>query len=372
MYIFLLLLIPVSVMLAGLYFFSHKITKKEILIQCGIGLFVVLVCKGIVLLAGYGAGIDKEYWGGYWTSFHYEEEWNEYIHKICTRQVPSGRDSRGNTIYRTETYDCSYVQYHAAKWYGKNSNGRTLSITKQFYNTHKQNFGHKFENLRRNYHTIDGDRYNISIPSNKIIPTVTVNSYINKTQFDSSIYKYQGVKKEQLEKYKLFEYPTPNRNHYAPSVLGSIPKPLNSKSLDKLNATLGRYKQVKVFLLFFNNQPIKAATLQEQYWAGGNKNELVICCGLRNEKIEWTKSFSWTHSRVLVKETESKLLSMGTTKEYIDWLYNAVKDKWKRYEFKNFEYIETPDPLWAQITGFILICLSSGGVAYFCWKKDLV
>ena len=59
---------------------------------------------------------DTEYLGYYITKASYYEPWNEYIHRTCTREVYDGRDSDGNPKYRTEHYDCSYVEYHHAEY----------------------------------------------------------------------------------------------------------------------------------------------------------------------------------------------------------------------------------------------------------------
>jgi hypothetical protein len=38
------------------------------------------------------------------------------------------------------------------------------------------------------------------------------------------------------------------------------------------------------------------ASRQRDYWAGGNKNEVVMCLGISKGKIEWARGFGWADS----------------------------------------------------------------------------
>ena len=53
---------------------------------------------------------DTEYLGDYVTKVRHYDEWDEWVHRTCTRTYKVGNTTR------TQTYDCSYRRYHPEKW----------------------------------------------------------------------------------------------------------------------------------------------------------------------------------------------------------------------------------------------------------------
>lgn len=72
--------------------------------------------------------------------------------------------------------------------------------------------------------------------------------------------------------------------------------------------------QVRVWVLLFNNLPRETGLLQEAYWVNGNKNELVICIGLNEDKIMWSHIFSWTESQTIKIELRNFIYPSKKTK----------------------------------------------------------
>lgn len=104
MIVYLAILIPV---LAGIIlwaFFKHKTTWWEFAIPFAVSLVLIATFKACSVKTQTDA---VEYWSGYVTHANYYEEWNEYIHRTCTRSC--GKNC-------TTTYDCSYVETHYAYW----------------------------------------------------------------------------------------------------------------------------------------------------------------------------------------------------------------------------------------------------------------
>lgn len=120
MIIYFALLIPVIAILYALIFQHKKVVWWEALPTLVIPILFIFMVK---YLGQKSLEYSDEYWNSYGTYAEYYEDWNEYIHQICTRTYPCGKDSDGNTKYCTETYDCSYVQYHPEHWelYGSGS-----------------------------------------------------------------------------------------------------------------------------------------------------------------------------------------------------------------------------------------------------------
>ena len=97
------ILIPLIVAFLLYRFYSHKTVWWEFLLPLGVSIVCIFSMKGIIEIAQVSS---KEYWGSFVQRIEYYEDWNEYIHKTCTRSYRCGK----STCFTT--YDCSYVQYY--------------------------------------------------------------------------------------------------------------------------------------------------------------------------------------------------------------------------------------------------------------------
>ena len=85
---------------------------------------------------------DTEYYGGYIVKVRHYDEWDEWIERTCTRQVPIGKDKDGNTIYKEEEYDCSYRQYHPEYWvYVTNLSNFEIPLSDKLFEYIRKRFG---------------------------------------------------------------------------------------------------------------------------------------------------------------------------------------------------------------------------------------
>ena len=92
--------LPFVVAIFLLIFFRKETTWYEYLLLIVPSILVFFITRAIMI--GYNT-TDTEYLGDYITKVRHYDEWDEWIHRTCTRQVPCGKDSNGNTRYRTET-----------------------------------------------------------------------------------------------------------------------------------------------------------------------------------------------------------------------------------------------------------------------------
>ena len=100
---------------------------------------------------------STEYLGTYAKRVVYYEDWNEYIHRTCTRTYKVGKTTR------VQTYDCSYVDYHPERWEMIDKDGGSFPISKKEYSKLVKEWGGKvvFKDMHRDYYTNDGDAYYI-------------------------------------------------------------------------------------------------------------------------------------------------------------------------------------------------------------------
>lgn len=340
MWIYLLLLVPLITLVIIKHYFPHRIVWWEVFIPIIATVISIFISKYIIDQVSK----SEEYLGYLVNKVEYYESWNEYIHQTCTRTVSCGKNCT-----TTETYDCSYVENHAEKFYIYFSNKRK-GISKKEYLDIKRRFGNSsFVDMRRNYHTKDGDMY-FSVWDNSkenSYPITIVGRYTNKVKLsDQSIFNISEVSNEDKEKFGLYDYPNINKLIQYPILGGGTEK--QQFDLMYLNGLIGEEKQVRIFILLFEGKDLKAGEYQSWYWTNGNKNELNICIGTDNGKITWLHPFSWTPNIKLLIDIKNDIHNMDTLHldKIILYLGEKVKQDFVRREFEEFDYLTIePKPL---------------------------
>lgn len=316
---------------------------------------------------------DTEYWNSYATKAVYYEYWNEYIHKTCSERIRTGTDSKGNAIYTTRFYDCSYVESHSPYWEIKDNMGQVMRISASFYKQlHEQWDNQVFIDMHRPYYTVDGNAYLVSFTGKfeDVFPICKTYTYENRIQCSKSVFNFQKVDSVMQKKYQLFNYPKPEVFAYNPILGYSDPKA--SLKLQRFNAQYGATKKIHMLLLVFKDQPIDAAIMQENYWKGGNKNEFILCVGLCSNRIDWARVISWTDVEDLKIRVARKVKEMGTfnVDSVIDCMASETSIHFVKKSFKDFNYITVEPTMQATIITFIVTLLVSVGLIVFVVNNE--
>lgn len=374
MFIYLLFIIPIVFTIVMLYKFKHEVVWWEYLLSFGITIICIVSSKAVIESIQV---TDTEYWGGWVTEVRYYEDWNEYIQRTCSRQYACGSDSKGNTKYCTEYYDCSYVEYHDEYWNLRGSNGESINISLSQYNKLVSQFGtgKRFVDLRRNYHTNDGDMYRTRWSGElaKLEPLITKHSYENRPRVSSSAYAQAEPSVEIFQQYKLYHYPNVYEWYKQKAILG-YDDPKAEKQFQILNARYGSKYEFKSFVTVFKNLPRESGMYQEQQWQGGNKNELNFAIGIDDQgNVKWCHIFSWTEkldivvgARQLVEEQDKLDLN-----ELASYLAINVPKKWKRKHFSDFSYLTVEPKTKHIIWSFIITLIVNIAVGVFVVKNDI-
>jgi hypothetical protein len=145
------------------------------------------------------------------------------------------------------------------------------------------------------------------------------------------------------------------------------------KRLQVLNARLGHEKQIRVFFLVFRDKGREFGAMQERYWQGGNKNELVVCVGLDNaNNVTWGHVFSWTEQTAV----KVKLVhQIQDHKEFdinkiIDLIDTEIKEEWVRKPFKEFDYLSIEPTMTQVVWIMVLTLLVNVGIAVWIVKNE--
>lgn len=369
--------LPFIIAVLLLIFFRNQVTWFEYIGLIVISILFTLMFRGIFVSINES---DTEYWGSYITKIRHYDDWDEWVHKTCTRRVPAGRDSKGNTIYRTETYDCSYRDYHPERWtYTDNYGSEHYFCNKEEFDRAMAELGYPkmvFIDMHRHYYTKDGDAQDYywdgTFENSKTL--TTWHTYTNKVIASRSIFRFEDIDENKAKELGLFEYPE-IQDYDQKSLLGVRLDRLTMKKIKYLNGTFGSKYQFRMYILVFKDKPLVISEQQKSYWQGGNKNEFVLCLGYntKTHKIDWCNPFSWCDSPKLEVATKRyfrehpNLNLMG----YCKWLEKNI-NLWKRKEFKDFDYIDVEMSDGQTTTLFIIILLLDIGMSIFLIGNDYV
>lgn len=134
---------------------------------------------------------------------------------------------------------------------------------------------------------------------------------------DLTIFDIKMVNKAQADSMGLFQYPDKSDGLEYPTILGgNVSKDIQEK-FRNLNGKFGSSNQLRLWILVFENKPMSIAQYQENYWVKGNKNELVVCIGKKGDEIQWSHAFSWATSNDLTVEVQNKVFDLFTYKDSI-------------------------------------------------------
>lgn len=382
----LIYILPIIASIVMLVLFRKKFVWWELLIVIGTSCLVTLITN---LISKSLNTEDIEYLGDYVTDVRYYEPWNEWVHRTCTRSVPCGTDSNGNTRYRTETYDCSYCRHHSAEWVMKTKLEYTYNISKVDYNRiiTLWNTPNMFIDMHRRYYTKDGDMYKSNwdrLPGT-IINITHGHSYRNRVISSKSVFNFEYISEKEKEEWGLYDYPEitkqPSyilvdrqwRNTYQDCLIGYHNKEFSEK-LNYINSIYGDTKHIRTYILVFKGKERDVAFKQQSYWCNGNFNEHIICLGIDdNNKIEWVETFSWEdvpHLSVVTKQYFIDNDNIEELDKFFVWYEKKLNEEnmWVCKDASDFEYLKvelTDTQIIINIILTVLCVIGTGLFGYF-------
>jgi hypothetical protein len=295
--------------------------------------------------------LKTEYLGYYVDHVKHYDRWDEYVNRICTRSVPAGTDGNGHIIYRTETYDCSYVDNHPEYWVMVDNDKQEYKISRERFNelVGKWKTPMIFIDMKRNYHSIDGDaqKYQWDGKIEHSVTLTQISRYTNKIQASHSIFNLGNISKQDVKLYGLYDYPKTVDNIQNNIIGLKEYTSIDEKYMNFVNGYLGKKCEFRTYLLAFYGVSQDISFKQRSYWNGGNMNELVICVGLdslnNNNLLLWGQSFSWSDDKMLEIMVNEYLFSKKgdslNVVELSEKLMDYVPKYWKIKDFEDFNYI---------------------------------
>ena len=314
---------------------------------------------------------DTERHGGIVIKAAHYEKWNEYIHKTCTRSTKVGK------VTVTTNYDCSYIETHPEYFEVQDSIGEIYRVSKADFQMLSEKFGNKvWHDMHRRYHTIDGDKWITTWNGDlkMLQPSTTEHQYVNRVQTSKAVMGYRTLDHDETK--GLYQYPPVTDKLRDSAILGQAPESGEAdRRLMFWNAVLGEKKKVRMWLLLFNTPDRSTGLLQEAYWCGGNKNEVVVCIGV---KQRWAHVFCWSPDgnasnsamaidiRDFIEEQDD--LQLVKT---VDFIADQVDRRFTRKSFKEFDYLTIELPMWAHIINVVLNVLVTVAVCAWAVLNDI-
>ena len=334
--------------------------------------YVVILVPSILLFFAlkysfvYISSLDKEYLSDLVSKITYYEDWDETVMVTHTRTVSCGK---GKT--RTETYVVPERRYHPKRYVYETVTGETNDVSEDEYKLicYKLNMPAVFKDMHRSYRSKDGDAYVTSWNRTRenSYPVTWTHLYQNKVKASSySIFKYGNMSEEEIKENKLFDYPEIKNNDQNP-ILGFTATDTDIDAVRYLNGYRGPKNQIHVFILCFNNPSLEVAEMQKAYWQGGNKNEFVVCLGVKNNTVIWCNPFSWSDEPMLEVKTRDYFIKHPDInfKDYAEWLDTQIDKNWHRKEFNDFNYLSIELSIGWYIAILIIILCYNVGISYW-------
>jgi hypothetical protein len=207
-------------------------------------------------------------------------------------------------------------------------------------------------------------------------PTSLTHSYVNYVKASpDSLFRHQGLK----EKYAsaLPAYPGSVYDYYRLDRLVTVGVPVDdarkwNMELMRINADLGRPKQVNMIVVLVKNQPLDYYSALEESWIGAKKNDAVLVVSVDDTmKPQWAQVMAWTTNELFKVKLRDDIMSEQKLDRdaVMTALANNVRTTYQRKPMKDFEYLSSQiTPTSTQWVVTLLIALLVAGVLVWVFQ----
>lgn len=343
-----LLSIPLMIVLAA-FFLSKEISVKELAIQLGAQVIVVIIS---VFVCYYANTTDTETWNGIVSSKRSDKV--SCSHSYACNPHPCSCDSKGSC---STCYDTCYEHSYDIDWNIFTSNGETITIERV-----------------DNQGVIPPNRW-ISVAIGE--PTSVSHSYENYIKGSpGTLFRKTG----QSEQYSgLFpSYPQIYDYYKMDRLIADVglvtESHLWNRDLALINSRLGSRKQVNAMVLITKYPRDFFFALEEQ-WIGGKKNDAILVIGVDSDlRPIWTEVMAWTNNesfKVVLKDEVLNLPKIERESTLSVFEKNIVS-LYERKPMQDFEYLKSSIvPTTAQwIVSILIGILIAVGLSWYFHMND--
>lgn len=353
MILLLALFIPIAIGLIAFLISGRKITPKELALQEGIVIVVVIVMYYVMLSGKTG---DTEFLNGQVTEKHTDTQGCCHSYPCNCHNVCSGS---GQNRSCSEHCDTCYQHSHDVFWEASSSTGSQV-----------------YYNGCNGPYSDTPHRYDLIYVGE---PTAEEHGYTNYIKGNpNSILRREAVSPSLLA--QVPEYPTVYDYYRANRVLdlgvqGVDVDRLNHE-LGFINAQLGAKRQVDIILIITKESDQTFAEAIRQKWLGGKKNDVVVVIGAPAfPQIAWVDTVSWTQEEGMKINIRDNILAMGTFDGHkaLGIIAFEIDNGFKRRHMRDFQYLQAGiEPSTNQTFAlFLVAALLSIIFSIVNWQLDL-
>ena len=352
MWLCILLLIPLFWPWISRFFWPHKITVKEVLINIGIVSTITVVTYAFAMI---GASIDTEIWNGYVTDKHSEHVSCEHSYQCNCRTVTTGYGKNKTT---QTVCDTCYEHAFDVDWVVESNIGDEVTIDRvdrqgllEPPRWTKVTIGEPFshEHTFRNYIKSNPD----SLFNNKDL----VEKYKDILPNYPEVYDYYRI-----NRVITVGITVPSKNEW-------------NIGLSEILKTLGKKKKCNIVMVITNAGDREYANALKEHWLGGKKNDLIIVVGCtKYPNIDWVEVFSWSKDKILEVEIRDGLqeLTLEEVDKGVKLIQKEVNKHFNKIDMEEYKYLTEQNipPTWVILTTVIISLIASAGVTYLAYKED--
>ena len=354
--------------------------------------FVVITALYALFFATSANITDTEIWNGYVQRAEYYEEWKEEV--TYTVEVEDGKDSDGNTQYRTETR--TRIDHHPPQWQVKTSVG-DFKTNKNVYDKYVRRFNNQKKVAMHRMNQVshgDGNMYFVSHGgqiNDTLVPASIENRYVNYLKASDSIRKISGS----ISGYQnlLKPYPRVHTGQFGPIAIDRV---INAgvelpaqwsdqvdQYLDKQLSSLGPRRQVNIIVYCVNTADQGFAYALEEYWVKGKKNDVVVILGITEfPSVDFCYVMAWTKNEEFVISLRNSILNLSSISDGNE-LAKLIVDEissptghggFIRMPMASLEYLiaDIKLPIWCQVIIIVIGGLVSWIISVFLIRNEIL
>jgi len=363
LFLYLIALIPIIT--GGILHFRYKeFSLVEWMIVGGTGFVLAGIFHSILL---YSMTDDVETWSGEITCATHYPRW---VEEYQEEHTSTSTDSNGNTT--THTYYTTEHRTHEQYWKAYTSLNTSHSISVDEFNDIKIKFNDLA--IERVYKSgfVSGD-HNIYTTHNKthyVFPATCRKAFENKVKAAPSLFSFPEVPKY----VHVFNYPDNFNWRQSDRLLGTARQKFDILKFDQLNADLGPQKHVNMIIVGFpSNSSNQDAEWQRAKWAGGKKNDLVVCYGGDNNgKAGWCTVFGWTEEELVKRNLETMFITRILGNDLFPDIKKEVVSHYIIKDWTKFDYLSIEPPTWAYWVYILIVTIIEGGIIFITFNNDLI
>lgn len=357
--------------------------------------YLILFAPALILIPLFKYGSvasqtsDTEWWTNYFTEAQFYERWTEEWDEYHPAQYST--DSKGRSTMTRAAWTEHHVVHHPPKWYGLDNGGGEHSLSEGDYKALVNGWGNEKEKGISHVNQTswgDGDmwysHWNRKWNTTRVV--TTKHTWENRVKCSKSVFNFPEVSEADAE--GLFGYPDTKGKYGVPSILGGkgIPKYNEANhALCLANAEMGFGKndedgnppvgkQIRMWILLFGDEPQDRAIMQENYWNGGNKNEMIVCIGTnKDHSLKWCYVFSWTEVEKLKIDIRDQVMAQDQLNlpAVVKIVKSECSKQWRRKQFADFSYLSVEPSLGCVLACFIVSFLVTAGVVAFVLMNSI-